>query len=163
MLNLSLFFTAVFFLSACSARPVPPTPDEIEINETVSQTTTESTTPSDSPATTTEVKGDKLEITELTVGTGAVAEPGNQVTVHYTGTLADGSVFDSSVGKQPFTFNLGARDVIAGWEEGVPGMKVGGKRKLVIPPELAYGASGAGGVIPPNATLTFEIELLGVK
>jgi peptidylprolyl isomerase len=106
----------------------------------------------------------KLEITDLVTGTGAVAETGKSVTVHYRGTLADGTEFDSSQkhGK-PFTFHLGAREVIPGWDEGVKGMKVGGKRKLVIPPGMAYGERGAGGVIPPNATLTFEVELLKVE
>ncbi len=105
-----------------------------------------------------------LKITDLVLGTGAVAEPGMSVTVHYRGTLKDGTEFDSSRKHgEPFTFRLGAGQVIPGWDQGVKGMKVGGKRKLVVPPELAYGERGAGGVIPPNATLTFEVELLDVK
>ena len=105
-----------------------------------------------------------LKIEDLKVGTGAEAVSGKKVTVHYTGTLTDGKKFDSSLDrKQPFTFTLGAHQVIAGWDQGVAGMKVGGKRKLTIPPELGYGASGAGNVIPPNATLIFEIELLKVE
>lgn len=105
-----------------------------------------------------------LEIQELTVGSGAEAKPGNTVSVHYTGWLLDGSKFDSSVDRgKPFTFHLGAGEVIAGWDEGVAGMKVGGKRKLRIPAQLGYGARGAGGVIPPNATLLFEVELLEVR
>ncbi len=108
--------------------------------------------------------GKKLEITDLVVGTGAVAETGKSVEVHYRGTLTDGKEFDSSRKHgQPFSFRLGAGDVIPGWDEGVKGMKVGGKRKLVVPPAMAYGERGAGGVIPPNATLTFEVELLDVK
>ena len=100
---------------------------------------------------------------ELTVGTGAEAARGNHVTVHYTGWLTDGTTFDSSKDRSdPFEFHLGAGQVIAGWDEGVTGMKVGGSRKLTIPPELGYGARGAGGVIPANATLVFEVELLGV-
>lgn len=104
-----------------------------------------------------------MEIEDQVVGTGAEAGSGNTVTVHYTGWLTDGTKFDSSVDRnQPFRFLLGVGQVIAGWDQGVPGMKVGGKRKLTIPPELGYGARGAGGVIPPNATLVFEVELLGV-
>lgn len=110
---------------------------------------------------------DGLKYTDTTVGTGATAEPGHTVTVHYTGWLDQngqhGKKFDSSLDRgQPFTFSLGAHQVIRGWDEGVAGMKVGGKRTLTIPPDLGYGAQGAGGVIPPNATLIFDVELLKV-
>lgn len=105
----------------------------------------------------------ELVIEDITAGTGAVATAGNNVTVHYTGWLTDGTKFDSSLDSgQPFQFALGQGQVIAGWDQGVEGMKVGGKRKLTIPPDLGYGASGAGGVIPPNATLIFEVELLSI-
>jgi FKBP-type peptidyl-prolyl cis-trans isomerase FkpA len=106
----------------------------------------------------------ELKIEDLQVGTGDEAKAGKSVSVHYTGWLENGTKFDSSLDRrQPFSFPLGAGHVIRGWDEGVAGMKVGGKRKLTIPPNLGYGARGAGGVIPPNATLIFEVELLGVK
>lgn len=98
------------------------------------------------------------------VGTGAEAVAGKTVTVHYVGMLPDGTVFDASTKRgQPFTFQLGAGMVIKGWDQGVAGMKVGGKRTLIIPPDMAYGSQGAGNVIPPNATLIFQVELLDVK
>ena len=101
---------------------------------------------------------------DIKVGKGPEAKSGDRVAVHYTGTLLDGTKFDSSKDRnQPFSFPLGRGQVIKGWDEGVAGMKVGGKRTLVIPPDLGYGARGAGGVIPPNATLKFEVELLDVK
>jgi peptidylprolyl isomerase len=103
-----------------------------------------------------------LRITDLEIGSGAEAVSGEMVSVNYRGTLTNGKEFDSSYGRGPFQFPLGAGRVIRGWDEGVAGMKVGGKRKLVIPPDLAYGSRGAGGVIPPDATLIFEVELLGV-
>ncbi len=104
-----------------------------------------------------------LGIEDTVVGDGATAERGQFVTVHYTGWLTSGAKFDSSKDRNdPFEFHLGAGQVIRGWDEGVQGMKVGGTRKLTIPPELGYGARGAGGVIPPNATLVFEVELLAV-
>ncbi len=105
-----------------------------------------------------------LQITDETVGTGAEAKAGNTVSVNYIGTLLDGTKFDSSYDRgQPFSFVLGQGQVIQGWDQGLLGMKIGGKRKLVIPPSLGYGAKGAENVIPPNATLVFEVELLEVK
>ena len=104
-----------------------------------------------------------LIIEDVVLGEGAQAAAGRNVTVHYTGWLTSGKKFDSSKDRDdPFVFSLGAGHVIRGWDEGMQGMKVGGTRKLTIPPELGYGARGAGGVIPPNATLVFEVELLGI-
>jgi peptidylprolyl isomerase len=104
-----------------------------------------------------------LQYWDIVQGTGPTAVSGNKVTVNYTGWLQNGKQFDSSIGRGPFAFMLGAGQVIKGWDEGVAGMKVGGKRQLRIPPELAYGPRGAPGAIPPYATLTFDVELLGVK
>lgn len=102
-------------------------------------------------------------IEDLSLGDGAEAVKGKDITVHYTGWLTDGTKFDSSLDRrQPLTITLGVGQVIKGWDEGFAGMKEGGKRKLTIPPEMGYGARGAGGVIPPNATLVFEVELLKV-
>ncbi|MDX1412376.1 MAG: FKBP-type peptidyl-prolyl cis-trans isomerase [Nitrospirales bacterium] len=105
-----------------------------------------------------------LQYIDLVLGKGRVAKAGDLALVHYTGWLKDGTKFDSSKDRnQPFEFPLGAGRVIKGWDEGVVGMKIGGKRKLIIPPQLGYGARGAGHVIPPNATLTFEVELLNLQ
>jgi peptidylprolyl isomerase len=112
--------------------------------------------------------GSGLRYEDIVVGTGASPQPGQEVTVNYTGMLEDGTKFDSSVDPafnhvEPFKFTIGVGRVIKGWDEGVMTMKVGGKRKLVIPPQLGYGSRGAGGVIPPNATLVFEVELLAAQ
>ncbi|WP_454061128.1 FKBP-type peptidyl-prolyl cis-trans isomerase [Candidatus Nitrospira salsa] len=105
-----------------------------------------------------------LQYVDVVPGDGQEAKSGDDVVVHYTGTLTDGTKFDSSKDRNdPFSFPLGAGQVIKGWDEGVAGMKVGGTRQLIIPPDLGYGARGAGGVIPPNATLNFDVELLEVK
>ncbi|MDH5656870.1 MAG: FKBP-type peptidyl-prolyl cis-trans isomerase [Spirochaetia bacterium] len=106
----------------------------------------------------------ELIINDIQEGSGDEAAPGMLVTVHYTGWLVNGSKFDSSKDRnEPFTFPLGAGRVIQGWDQGVAGMKIGGKRELIIPPHMGYGASGAGGAIPPNAALRFEVELLGTN
>jgi FKBP-type peptidyl-prolyl cis-trans isomerase len=105
-----------------------------------------------------------LQYIDQVVGTGEIAKAGQTVSVHYTGWLTNGKKFDSSVDRgQPFSFRLGVGQVIKGWDEGVQGMKIGGKRKLTIPSNLGYGARGAGGLIPPHATLVFDVELLGVQ
>lgn len=135
------------------------------------QTSTHKSAPAARPNTAapTKVTGDGvktasgLQYWDIKAGTGALAKDGSHVTVHYTGWLTTGKKFDSSVdAKQPFDFTIAQGDVIKGWDEGVAGMKVGGKRQLRIPPELGYGASGSG-PIPPNATLIFDIQLLAVK
>ncbi len=147
---LALVAVALFALILLAG---PSSPQE-ETENNYSSTT--STMPNDNTA--------QLHIETLQKGEGDVATNGKNVSVHYTGTLSDGTVFDSSIPRgEPFTFTLGAGQVIRGWDIGVFGMKVGEKRKLTIPPELGYGADGFPGVIPPNATLVFEVELVGVK
>lgn len=126
--------------------------------KSASQTTT--VTP---PTIDTNSQSAKLKIEDEKVGTGTTAQTGDTVTVNYTGTLTNGKEFDSTKGKQPFSFTLGAGQVIKGWDQGIVGMKVGGKRKLTIPPDLGYGSQGAGAAIPPNSTLIFDVELLDVK
>ncbi len=148
----SLTVCLVVLISGCSR------------NEESPASNTPAQAPAAAPSAPSAANATELKIEDVKVGTGAVAETGKNVTVHYTGWLTDGTKFDSSKDRgEPFTFPLGAGRVIKGWDQGVVGMKVGGVRKLTIPPGLGYGASGAGGVIPPNATLVFEVELLGVQ
>lgn len=147
-----LLLVAAISIPACSQKETTTVPDKAAQSQAATPATSgEVTTPSG------------LSYTDLVPGNGAAPTSGKNVTVHYTGWLVDGKKFDSSVDRgQPFVFRIGAGEVIPGWDEGVMSMKVGGKRKLVIPAELGYGAGGAGGVIPPNATLIFEVELLDV-
>ena len=155
----SLVVIAIFFLSGTfifSFLTSNTTPNTTSMNDNEQPVNTADTSAASAAST--------LGVTDLVVGTGTEAVAGKIITVHYTGKLTNGQVFDSSVSRgQPFQFELGAGSVIPGWEQGFEGMKVGGKRLLVIPPALGYGAQGAGGVIPPNATLIFDVELLNVQ
>lgn len=139
---------------------VAQAPSAADLIEPSATTMTENAVPSENVVTT----DSGLQYIDIEEGTGATPQRGQKVTVHYTGTLEDGTKFDSSRDRgRPFDFTIGVGQVIRGWDEGVGTMKVGGRRQLIIPSELGYGARGAGGVIPPNATLIFDVELLGVQ
>jgi peptidylprolyl isomerase len=159
--------------AACSKLTAPPEPEPISQEQPTTQaqvataqpkaaaTQPSATAPPPAPK---PPSNEKLEIKDLVIGKGPEAKAGDDLEVHYTGTLQDGKEFDSSKRRgTPFAFKLGAGRVIKGWDQGVVGMKVGGKRKLVIPPSLGYGETGSPPVIPPNATLNFEIELVSIK
>lgn len=149
-IGLVLFFYFMGGLSFFAPTESVATPSEVRFNNTNDESTMADAT--------------DLQITDETTGTGQTAEAGDTVTVHYVGTLTNGTVFDASRprGDEGFTFQLGAGQVIQGWDQGVAGMKEGGKRRLVIPAALAYGSQGIGNVIPPNSTLVFEVELVTV-
>jgi peptidylprolyl isomerase len=142
-----------------AAAPAPATPAPAEAAKPAEPAPTKT-----APAAKTITTASGLKYQDLLEGKGPSPKPGSHVMVHYTGWLTNGTKFDSSLDRnQPFTFTLGRGEVIKGWDEGVATMRVGGKRKLTIPPGLGYGSRGAGGVIPPNATLIFEVELLGFQ
>jgi FKBP-type peptidyl-prolyl cis-trans isomerase FkpA len=157
----SLVVCLIVLTSSCAKKE-----EESPVSNTPAQTPAVAAVPAtEAPAPTVVADVTELKIEDTKVGTGTLAEAGKRVSVHYTGRLTNGKTFDSSKNRgEPFAFQLGAGEVIKGWDQGVAGMKVGGTRKLTIPPSLAYGEAGAGGsVIPPNATLVFEVELLGVE
>lgn len=155
----ALAIATAFAVVGCSAEP---TEQPATTEPAATETPAEETAPAQETAPAEEVT--ELKVEDLVVGDGAEAVAGKMVSVHYTGWLTDGTKFDSSVDRgQPFQFALGAGQVIPGWDQGVAGMKVGGKRKLTIPSDLAYGDAGSPPVIPGGATLVFEVELLGVQ
>jgi peptidylprolyl isomerase len=175
LLAVSLSLSCLASLGACTGLTEPPTQDSIVSDPGAAQAKAAGSAnprpqPSAAPAPTPTAPAapaapeKPLQKIDLAVGKGAEAKSGDTVSVHYTGTLENGEKFDSSKDRnQPFEFKLGQGRVIQGWDQGVPGMKVGGKRKLIIPASLGYGARGAGPKIPPNSTLLFEVELLGIK
>ncbi len=153
-----ILFGIGIFVTLNQKKPVSPFD-----NSPITLPTSAPTTAVASPIAPTPPPITKLLIEDTQVGIGTAAANGNTITVNYTGMFTDGKVFDTSTGKQPLTVVIGTGQVIPGWDQGILGMKVGGKRRLIIPSSLAYGEKGAGGVIPPNATLVFDIELLDVK
>ncbi|HYO46421.1 MAG TPA: FKBP-type peptidyl-prolyl cis-trans isomerase [Gemmatimonadota bacterium] len=164
-----------FLLLGCASEDTTPEPDPEPLTTEEATPPEQATTSMSDPSTTTyapelDVRLERMTRTEsglyyevVKEGAGATVAPGQTAVVHYTGWLPNGTQFDSSRGREPFSFPVGAGQVIAGWDQGVAGMAVGEQRLLVIPPDLAYGATGAGGVIPPDATLVFEVELLEIR
>ena len=160
LILLLLAFGSAQLLAAQTTTPkVPPKATPARSATATASQSASATVTKAQPVTTTS----GLKYVDMVVGTGATPKVGDTVLVHYTGRFTNGKIFDSSVGKQPFQFVLGQGQVIKGWDEGVGSMKVGGKRKLIIPPNLAYGPVGYPGVIPPNSTLTFGVQLLKIK
>jgi len=161
---LAVAVVAVFFIfPSLSPFNTPPATSQTTASATSTSTTNQDQIASSTP-TVMPTNPTQLEITDETIGSGATAQSGDSVTVNYVGSLTDGTVFDASAdhGSTGFTFTLGAGEVIPGWDQGIVGMKVGGKRELIIPPSLAYGNQAVGNIIPANSTLVFQVELLSV-
>ncbi|MBX4206154.1 FKBP-type peptidyl-prolyl cis-trans isomerase [Candidatus Microgenomates bacterium] len=165
MKNIAIFIVVlVVVLGAGFLLLNPKVKDKTDITSTPTSVITSASPISSSTPNPSDVNITKMKIDDIKIGTGAEAVDGKKITVHYTGTLTNGTKFDSSLDRGvPFSFTLGAGEVIQGWDEGVKGMKIGGKRKLTIPAAMGYGAQGAPPVIPPNATLIFDVELLKVE
>lgn len=155
-----LFFLAFLAVQIVAAQETAPKPATKTAPTKKSATT--ATKPA-APAAAYVTTASGLKYRDIVVGKGAEAKTGDRVACNYTGRFTNGKVFDSSMGRGPYEFTLGRGEVIKGWDEGVTGMHVGGKRRLIVPPNLAYGSQGMGGVIPPNSTLTFVVELVKIK
>jgi peptidylprolyl isomerase len=154
---------AFLFLGPSVLRPFGATTTNTTATAPQDTSTTMATSSNPNPSINPQKLPTTLTVTDITVGTGATAKAGDMVTVNYIGALPDGTVFDASAKHgQAFSFTLGGGQVIPGWDKGLVGMKVGGKRQLIIPPDMAYGSRGAGSIIPPNATLLFEVELVKI-
>jgi hypothetical protein len=161
---LAILVVAVLAATGCSTTAPPAAPQTAPVTPPPAATPPAAQTPPDMPANVVPKGSVKtLIVKDVVKGTGPAVKKGDSVTVNYTGWLTNGTMFDSSIGRQPFPFVVGAGNVIAGWDNGLVGMQVGGKRILVIPPAMGYGAQGAAPVIPPNAVLVFEVDLLTIN
>lgn len=168
MMRLAMMLAAMLFVAGCAGSNASHSADSTAAPGAAATPTPAAATNLAAMAPDPRIKVHKLAsglvYEDLVIGNGRMADPGLQVSMNYTGWLTDGTEFDSSSrGGRPYTFTLGAHTVIAGWDEGIKGMRMGGKRKLTIPPDMGYGVQGSGNRIPPNATLVFEVELVGIN